>query len=184
MTYKTYADVLRPSSKTTAILFDIALMAGAALILSLSSVWRIGWPVPITMQTFFVLFFAVLLGARRATIAVAAFLVSGLLGMPWYLGGALTGATGGYLIGFLVAAFVVGYLAESGMDRKYYTTVAVMVVGNIIIYVFGVLWLGNFLKQDLLMKGLIMFVPGDLIKIALATALLPTGWKLIEKLKK
>jgi biotin transport system substrate-specific component len=181
---RTYADILKPNSRARAFVYDFILVSAVSFILSISSAWRIGWPVPITLQTFVVLFSAMLLGTRRAALSVGLFILSGITHMPWYLGGPIMGATGGYLIGFFAAVLVVGHLAESGMDRKYYTTIATMILGNAIIYIFGVFQLSFFIKENLFGVGVLPFIPGDLIKIAVATALLPTGWKILAKLKK
>jgi len=184
MVMKTVADVIRPNTRVRALAYDVILVLSVSVVLSLCSTWRIGWPVPITLQTFVVLFSAMLLGAKRAIASMGLFILYGLTGMPWYLAGSLLGPTGGYIVGFLAAAAVVGQLAASGMDRKYHTMAAAMILGNVIIYLFGVIWLSFFVKDNLFGVGVLPFIPGDLIKIVAATALLPTGWKLLEKIKK
>ncbi|RPJ08946.1 MAG: biotin transporter BioY [Spirochaetaceae bacterium] len=182
MTTRTYADLIKPNSRLKAFLFDIILVTSVSFIMALSSAWRIGWPVPITMQTFIVLFSAMLLGARRSAVSVGLFMLYGLTQMPWYLGGSIAGPTGGYIIGFFIASLAVGHLAESGMDRKYYTAIVTMILGNIIIYIFGVLQLSFFIKENLFGVGVLPFIPGDLIKIAAASLMLPTGWKILKKI--
>jgi biotin transporter BioY len=92
------------------------------------------------------------------------------------------GPTGGYLAGFVLAAFVTGFLAERGWDRRVGTTLLAMLLGNVVIYVPGLAWLAAFVGADrTLAMGLYPFIIGDLLKIACATALLPLGWKLTKK---
>jgi biotin transport system substrate-specific component len=129
----------------------------------------------------------VLLGSRRGSLALLTYLAEGAMGLPVLAGGAaglarLTGPTGGYLIGFVAAAFLVGWLAERGWDRRPETTLLAMVLGNVIIYAFGLPWLARFVGAgQVLAMGLWPFLPGDLGKILLATALLPWGWRLLDR---
>ncbi len=124
-----------------------------------------------------------LLGSKRAPAAVLLYLFYGVVGLPFYSGGPLAGPTGGFLLGFIGAAFAVGFLCEQGLDRRYHTTVAAMLVGNIVLYIPGLIWLSFFVGEKTFIMGLFPYIPGDLLKIALAVALLPSGWKLIKKLK-
>ena len=117
-----------------------------------------------------------------------AYLVEGVLGLPVFTGitgaAALFGPTGGYLVGFVVAAYIVGRLAEMGWDRRVWTAVAAMLIGEAIILAFGFIWL-TLLLVDLKMafiSGVAVFIPGDVLKIALAAAVLPVGWKLMKRL--
>src|SRR6185295_17009701 len=149
-------------------------------------------PVPITGQTFGILFTSALLGFRRSLATVAIYLLLGIVGLPvfaeWssgvgkivsFVDGAIVlGATGGYLVGFLVAGGLVGRLAELGWDRHIGGSVGAMVIGNGVIYLFGVPWLMAALGVDFakaLDLGFYPFLVGDVIKIALAAALLPAG---------
>ena len=142
-------------------------------------------PVPITAQTFAVLLVAALLGARGGAAALFVYLLEGALGLPVFAGAAagpaaLVGPTAGYLYGFVVAAFVVGALCQRGWDRRFVTAAAAMLVGNAIIYLLGLPWLAMFVGLDnALPLGLIPFIPGDLLKLALAALSLPLGWKLL-----
>jgi biotin transporter BioY len=185
----TLADILRPAEKTAAVSYDIALILAGSLLIALSAQVAVGWPVPFTGQTFAVLFIAALLGGKRAVICVTFYLAEGLCGLPVFSaarGGMamLLGPTGGYLMGFIPAAFVTGWLAQRGWDRKFVTTVAAMIIGSIIFYSFGLTWLALIIKaQNVLAVGLLPFIPGDILKILLAAALLPAAWKLVEKLK-
>jgi biotin transport system substrate-specific component len=144
-------------------------------------------PVPITMQTLIVLLTGLLLGSRLGTATLAAYLVEGVVGLPvftqWGSGIAhLLGPTGGYLIGFVFAAGLVGFLAERGWDRQVWTTLVAMVLGNLVIYAFGVGWLSTFLGVGTaLAKGMLPFLIGDAVKIALAMVALPGGWALMQR---
>ncbi len=141
-------------------------------------------PVPITGQTFAVLLTGALLGSRLGVAAILAYLAEGSAGLPFFAGGAhgfaqVTGPTGGYLVGFLAAAFVVGWLAERGWVRDVPHAVAAMLAGEVAIYVFGLAWLSRYVPaSQLLALGLTPFIPGDAIKLAAAAIVLPTGWRL------
>lgn len=138
--------------------------------------------VPITGQTFAVLLGAAALGAGRATIGSTLYLGLGLAGVPWF---AVTGgATFGYVVGFVLAAAVVGRLARRGQDRTVLGTFALMVVGNLVIYAAGVSVLAAVLQvgpAEALTLGVVPFLLGDLVKIVLAMAVLPVTWKLVER---
>jgi len=105
--------------------------------------------------------------------------------MPVFSGGhagavVLAGPTGGYLAGFVIAAYAVGWLAERGWDRNVFLTLAAMVLGNAVIYLSGLAWLTQFVgTQNALVAGLYPFLLGDAIKVLLAALLLPAGWKLL-----
>ncbi len=144
-------------------------------------------PVPITGQTFAVLLVGALLGGRDGAVSVLAYLVEGMSGLPIFANGVggpavLFGPTGGYLYGFIVAAFIVGQLCERGWDRRLGTTAAAMVIGDLAIYLCGLPWLARFVGVDnVLALGLLPFIPGDLLKIGLAALALPTSWMLIGR---
>ena len=143
-------------------------------------------PVPITGQTFAVLLAGAALGSRLGAASQALYLAAGIVGLPVFTGTesgweTFTGATGGYLVGFVVAAAVVGALAERHHDRSILTAVPAFLTGTVIIYVLGVAWLMQVTGWDLaeaLVGGVAPFVVGDLIKAAAAGALLPAAWKL------
>jgi biotin transport system substrate-specific component len=155
-------------------------------------------PVPITGQTFGVLFASALLGFRRSLLTVALYLLLGALGAPIYAewgsgiakfatfgdGVLRLAPTGGYLIGFLFAGGLVGRLAELGWDRHIGGSMGAMFLGNIIIYALGVPWLMIALGVDLvggLEYGLYPFLVGDALKLMLAAGLLPAGWWLVQR---
>jgi biotin transport system substrate-specific component len=144
-------------------------------------------PVPITGQTFGVLLVGAALGSKRGAASLASYLVMGLLGLPFLAGGAhgltiVLGATGGYLIGFIVAAYVVGLLAERGMERNVRTSLIPFLAGTVIIYACGVTWLtillGSFSKA--VAAGLLPFLVGDAIKLVAASVALPAAWKFVR----
>ena len=144
-------------------------------------------PVPITGQTFAVLLLAALYGHNRGGLTVLTYLILGIAGRPVFASGTfgiatIIGPTGGYLVGFLPAAYIVGFLSKKGWDRKVWTTATSMIIGNVVIYLIGTTWLSRFVGWDnVLQTGLIPFLIGDGAKIVLATLLLPTGWKLINR---
>lgn len=186
-TNATIADIWRPFEKTRACLYDISLILGGSLLIALSAQIAVGWPVPFTMQTFAVLMIGALFGARRGSLTVVAYLIEGAAGLPVFSHGqgglaVLFGPTGGFLHGFVAAALVTGLLAQRGWDRRVVTTILAMFCGNILIHAFGLLWLSFLVGfKSALATGAYPFIAGDLVKIALAAALLPTGWKLLAR---
>ncbi len=188
----TVADLVRPSERRLACFYDAGLVVGGSLIIAIFAQIAIGYPVPITGQTFAVLMIAALLGARRGALCLFAYLAEGLLGLPVFAqgkGGLATflGPTGGYLIGFVLSAWLVGALSERTWDRRILTTIAAMVLGNLVIYACGLVWLSCLvhllaqpLRGGLLAAGLYPFILGDFLKIALAALLLPGGWRIIQ----
>jgi len=188
LTNATVADVLRPSEKRFAGFYDIALIIGGSLLIGLCAQVKVLLPfsrVPITGQTFAVLMVGALFGARRGSLTALAYIIEGVAGLPVFATGSgfavLRGYTGGYLAGFVAAAYIVGVLAEKGWDRRVETTVLAMVFGNLVIYAFGLLWLCCLMgiNTAVLVVGLYPFIIGDLLKIMLAAILLPSGWKLL-----
>jgi len=131
-------------------------------------------PVPITGQTFGVLLTGALLGSRYGTFVVIAYVVQGLTGLPVFAGlkggiAVLFGPTGGYILGFIPTAFVVGWLLEKGWYKNLVLTIMAFALGNAIIYAFGLPWLAFFVGWDqVLQMGLLPFLPGDLLKMILA----------------
>lgn len=189
LTNGTVAGLWRPRERTWARCYDIVLIFAGSFLIALSAKLQILLPfslVPITGQTFAVLIIGALLGARRGSLAVLAYIIQGAAGMPVFAFGGgfavLFGPTGGYLIGFIHAAYLTGLLAEKGWDRRIGTTVLAMILGNIVIYTCGLFWLTCLMGfgAKVLTVGLYPFIIGDLLKIALAAALLPSGWKLLD----
>jgi len=142
-------------------------------------------PVPITMQTFIVLLTGALLGSKIGALSQITYLLMGLAGFPWFARGGgiqyILSPTFGYLLGFVWAAYLVGYLAEKGFDRNIKTAILAMLVGNIVLYIPGLLWLAKFVGwKNVLVVGFYPFVLGDIVKILLASSILPLGWKTIK----
>jgi biotin transport system substrate-specific component len=145
-----------------------------------------GTPVPMTGQTFAALLVGAALGWRRGAASMLLYLLVGAAGVPWFNHGTsgLTGASAGYVVGFVFAGALVGGLAGRGGDRTPLRTVATMAVGNLVIYAVGVSWLMASASLDLatvLEKGVLPFLVGDAIKIALAAGLLPATWALVRR---
>ncbi len=167
------------------VLLGTGLVAGAAQI----SVALPFTPVPITGQTFAVVLVGASLGVVRGTASLSLYLLLGALGAPIYADqrhgwDVLTGASGGYIVGFVLAATVIGYLAEQRWDRRLSSAIAAMLTGNVIIYLVGLPWLAVDLGTSLektLELGLYPFVPGDVFKLYLAALLLPSAWRLVER---
>jgi biotin transport system substrate-specific component len=167
---------------------DVALVGAYALAIALSAQVVVPLPftpVPVTGQTFAVLLGALVLGAGRGVAGSALYVVLGAAGLPWF---AAAGPwTLGYVVGFVVAAGIVGWLAERGWDHRSLTVAAAMIIGNLVIYAFGLpvlyaLWpAGSPGLTEVVFAGAITFLPGDLVKIALATALVPTAWRLVGR---
>jgi biotin transport system substrate-specific component len=141
-------------------------------------------PVPLTGSTLGVLYAGALLGPARGVVSVALYLLMGGSGLPFLAGGAsgwthFIGATGGYLVGFLPAAWITGALARRGWDRSPLTAALLMVCGSSAIFAFGLIGLSFYVPAgQLLAKGLYPFIIGDLAKSCISAGLLPLGWKL------
>lgn len=207
----TLGDYLIPSSLATrapAWVRDVALIVGGVVLLILGariafelpavSLGRFYVPdnpyVPITLQTFGVLFTSAALGARRGFSATSIYLLIGAAGLPVFASGSgietffsvesgrlVMGATGGYLVGFLLASAVVGALAQRGWDRRLGGSLGAMLIGTLLIYTVGLVWLALALDTalvDVLPFGLYPFVPGDVLKLLFAAGALPLGWRL------
>jgi biotin transport system substrate-specific component len=170
----------------------LALIALGAFVIFLSAQVVIavpGSPIPVTGQTFGVLLVGGALGSRRGLGSVALYVAIGLIGLPFFAEGkggvqVILGATGGYIVGFIVAGSIVGRLAELGWDRRIVGALGAMAIGNVVIYLIGVPWLMLAANQSLswaVQYGLVPFIPGDIIKLAVAAGLLPFGWWLVNR---
>lgn len=178
----------------------VALIVAGALLIALSANLSIrvpGSPVPITGQTFSVLLVGGALGSRRGVLATLLYLALGLV-LPVYAdhkqglaiigsvseGHLVLGATGGYLVGFVLASGIVGRLAELGWDRRFGGALLAMVIGNLVIYLVGVPWLMAATGFDLAKAfnaGVGPFLVGDVIKLALAAGLFPIAWWVVGR---
>lgn len=180
----------------------ILIAAGTALTSILAQIVIPLWPVPITGQTFSVLFVGATLGVARAALSMVLYIAIGLVGLPVFAPqadgshitglSALLGATGGYLVGFVIAAAFVGWLAQREWDRKWLRTLLAFVGGTVLIYAVGLPWLYHALVgfhmadpvQATLKGGLYPFLIGDAIKAILAAVILPLVWYLVGPKKK
>lgn len=180
----TLADVAVPHSSA---LSNVVLVVVASLVTAAAAQLeiRLPWtPVPISGQSFAVLLSGLVLGSRRAFLAQLLYLAYGAAGLPVFSGGAaglvkFMGPTGGYLIAFPFAALVTGWLAERGWDRKPLSMFAAMLLGSSVIFALGLAQLSRFVPSEgLLAAGLLPFIPGDLIKSALAAGVFPLVWRL------
>lgn len=171
-----------PGASNLAVKIAIAI-AGSALLAISAKIQVPFYPVPVTMQTLVVLVLGMTLGSRLAFATLALYLAEGLAGLPVFAGtpekgiglAYMVGPTGGYLLGYIVAATLTGWLAERGFDRSLPKAALALVLGNIAIYVPGILWLGAVIGWDkpVLAYGLIPFLAGDALKLALGACLLP-----------
>ena len=165
------------------------LIIGAAVFVGISAQIAIPLPftpVPLTGQTFAVLLSAAALGSLRGVTAMALYAVAGIAGVPWFAQASHGFAmpSFGYILGFIAAAWVVGFVAERGATRTPLKMAGLMVLGNVVIYAFGVTWLAFALNVGFakaISLGLTPFVIGDVIKIAIAAGLVPLIWKALEK---
>ncbi|MEZ0396708.1 MAG: biotin transporter BioY [Anaerolineales bacterium] len=172
--------------RTSAWLRDLGLILTGALLTAALAQVRLPLPftpVPITGQTFAVLLVGATLGARRGALSLGLYTALGLAGLPVFAGGAsgaayALGPTGGYLLGFVAAAWVVGRLAESGLERSLRTSLLPFVSGTLVIYACGAGWLALSVGlTKALAWGVLPFLIGDAVKIALAALALPAAWK-------
>jgi biotin transport system substrate-specific component len=180
----------RTFPRTASWLRDLTLIVFGSLFVAILAQVKIPLPftpIPLTGQTFAVLLVAAALGSKRGAATMAFYVALGALGLPVFAGGAsgityLSGATLGYLIGFVLAAYIVGLLAERGLERSVRTSLIPFLVGTLIIYACGVTWLaivlGSFSKAVTL--GLAPFIVGDIIKLIAASLALPAAWKLAK----
>lgn len=179
----TLADVALPRAGVRS---NALLIVGASLLTALAAQLTVPvpWsPVPVTGQTFAVLLSGAVLGMRRGFLAQALYLAEGAIGLPVFAAGGagiatFAGPTGGYLLAFPIAAAVTGTLAEHGWDRHFFSMMAAMLIGSGVVFTLGLTVLAAFLPApQLLAAGLLPFIPGDLIKSALAALVFPAAWR-------
>ncbi|MCG8355356.1 MAG: biotin transporter BioY [Kiloniellales bacterium] len=191
-THPTLAAALWPAGESQKLLRGAVLAVVGSMLLAISAKIQVPfYPVPMTMQTFVVLAIGMAYGWRLGAATVLLYLAEGAAGLPVFAGtpekglglAYMLGGTGGYLLGYVLAAGLCGWLAERGWDRHVVWTALAMLAGNVLIYVPGLLWLGALFGWDkpILEWGLTPFVLGDLTKLALAAAVLPLVWKAIKQ---
>ena len=176
------------------VLTNALLVAAGVLLVAGAAQVRIplaDTPVPITGQTFAVVLIGAAYGASLGASTLVAYWLIGLAGAPIYAEGksgwdTFVGPTGGYIVGFVLAAALTGYLAQQRWDRRFSSSLGAMLLGNVAIYVPGLLWLAHYLNtgvNDTLVAGLYPFVLGDVIKLFLAGALLPSAWLAVRRFR-
>lgn len=172
---------------------DLALVAvGAAVVGAFAQLYVPLWPVPVTGQTLAVLLVGSTLGAVRGALSMLVYAVIGGLGMPWFSEAShgwsvIGGPTGGYIVGFIASAALVGWLAEREWDRKVTKAIATFLGGSVVVFAFGLPWLAVVLDLNLdetLRAGLYPFLLGGAIKALIAAGLLPLAWRGAGKLSK
>ncbi len=188
-THPSLASVLWPASGSKTVLRNVILAIAGTLLLTLSAKVQVPfWPVPMTMQTFAVLVIGIIFGPRLGVATVALYLAEGVMGLPVFAGtpaqgiglAYMMGPTGGYLVGFLASAALVGFLARKGWDRSVPLTLAAMVLGTAVIFLFGLTWLSSLIGfNTAIQAGLLPFLPAEAFKITLGAAILPVGWKIV-----
>ncbi|MES0041780.1 biotin transporter BioY [Mesorhizobium sp. M0091] len=170
---------------------DATTIFAASLLLAISAKVAVPFhPVPITMQTFVVIGLGLALGPARGVAAVSLYLAEGAAGFPVFAGtpekgvglAYMMGPTGGYLLGFLPAVLLAGWLAVRGWDRNPFSAMAAALLAGAVIYLPGLLWLGAVLGFDkpILQFGLYPFILGDVVKAFLAVLVFPTAWRWID----
>lgn len=169
-----------------------ALLVAGVLLLALAAKIKVPmWPVPITMGTFAVLTLGAAYGPRLGLVTMMVYMLVGALGFDVFAGSSaevsglsyMLGGTGGYLVGYVMATLALGVLAQRGWDRSVSWMALAMLIGNSLIYIPGVLWLGQLYGWDkpILAWGLTPFLVGDALKLGLAAVLLPVAWKLVGR---
>ena len=170
---------------------DAALIVGGACLTGLAAQVSIHTPltpVPFTLQTFAVLLTGAVLGPVRGVLSMLLYLLAGVVGVPWYAshGHGWGGPSFGYIIGFVVAAGVVGELSRRGNDRQVLSTIGLMALGSAIVYVFGATWLAadlNLSAQKAIDLGVTPFLVTDALKLAAAGLVLPAAWRLVRRFR-
>ena len=176
-----------PTTGFSTYIKNIVLIFFGTLLLAVSSKVQVPfWPVPMTMQTFIVFIIGMSYGSRLAFVTLLVYLIEGAIGLPVFAKGGgllyLTGPTAGYLYGMTIAAGVIGYFCERGYSSSYLKSLTSLLIGTVIIFLFGIIYLGSIIGYDkALAGGLYPFIPSELFKIALAVVIIPTIWKQINK---
>ena len=187
----TLAAKLWPAERGTRLARNAALAFGGALALTLSAKAQVPfYPVPMTLQTLVVLVLGAAFGARLGAAAVALYLAEGLLGLPVFAGAVagplyMAGPTGGFLVGFLAAAALVGFLAERGWDRSWGRLLAAMTLGHLVVFALGFARLALLIgPANAIAAGVTPFVLATIVKTLLATATVRAAWGGVQRLRK
>lgn len=186
------ADAFGPSEGTALRLKQAALVVLGIAALAVAAKIRVPmWPVPITMGTFAVLTIGAAYGARLGLVTILGYMLVGALGFDVFASSSaenaglayMMGGTGGYLVGYVLATVALGLLARAGWDRSAPKMAGAMLLGNVLIYAPGLVWLGMLYgwDQPILAWGLWPFLVGDAVKLGLAALLLPLAWKAVAR---
>ena len=181
--------IFLPKTKTIAVVRNIVLILSFSVLTALASQIKVEIGlIPLTMQTLVVLLSGALLGSKKGAASQVFYLLGGLAGIPWFCRGGgmayVLSPTFGFIIGFVFAAYLVGWLSEKGFDKQIKTAIIAMFAGNMVLYLPGLFWLARFTGFDnVLAVGFYPFILGDMLKILLAGLVLPAGWKIIKKIK-
>jgi len=171
-----------PQSRTQLAVKGFLVVLGVALLTLSAKVQVPFWPVPMTLQTLMVLLIGATYGARLAGATLGSYLLIGAIGVPVFASGAgityMFGPTGGYLVGFFVAAVLLGYLADRGMGRSLLSALLLFAIGEVVIFALGTAWLASLIGVDrAIAGGFLPFIPAEILKVALASAILFGAWK-------
>ena len=183
---KTAGPSLVPQITRTGLHQLLAVVAGIAVLAASAHIKIPFYPVPLTMQTLAVLVIGMTYGTRLGGATLLGYLAAGAAGAPVFAGGAgiayMMGPTGGYLLGFFVAAVLLGALAERGWTRSVLTTALAMLLGSAVIYLTGVSWLASLIGMDKAIQfGLLPFLYGDALKLVIAALGVPYLWSRLNR---
>ncbi|TCM84748.1 biotin transporter BioY [Rhodovulum steppense] len=192
LTGKVLAETLLPEGGVALRVKQALLVVAGIAALAIAAKIKVPmWPVPITMGTFAVLTIGAAYGPRLGLVTILGYMLVGALGYDVFVGSSaevagltyMTGATGGYLVGYVLAVVALGMAARAGWDRSAGRMAAALLLGNALIYVPGLLWLGHLYgwEQPILAWGLTPFLIGDALKLGLAALLIPGLWALIGR---
>ena len=183
-------DVIKIKTKEKEFFKSIFFVLSGVIFLSIMSQLIIPLyftPVPISLGSFGVMLIALLYGRKLGTATVLSYVVAGSLGAPIFAGfkaGSLFSPTGGYILGYIAAALILGFLFDKGIAKSYVKTFLSLLLVSVIIFILGALVLMLFVPiKNVFMAGVLPFIPGDMLKVVAATLLFPRLWKLIKKNK-
>ena len=175
-----------PTSGISSIIRNISLILFGSFLLAVSSKVQVPfWPVPMTMQTFVVFLIGMSYGYKLSFFTLLIYILEGAFGLPVFATGSglvyLMGPTSGYIYGMFLAAITIGFLSEKGFSNTYFLSLVSLLIGSLIIFTFGVLYLGSIIGLSKAISfGLLPFIPSELFKIALAVAIIPSLSKFIK----
>jgi len=192
LTDKVLAETFLPAEGALLRLKQATLVIAGVAFLALAAKTSVPmWPVPITMGTFAVLTLGAAYGPGLGLVTILAYLGLGALGLDVFVGSSaelsglnyMMGSTGGYLVGYVLAVLVLGTAARAGWDRSAGRMALAMLIGNVVLYIPGLLWLGQLYGWDkpILAWGLTPFLLGDALKLGLAALVVPGLWKLLAR---